>query len=71
MKLYRGSPQDHEDLIALWPRCTFSKPEAAAAAFHAAFPHAPEDDHLASYIEEIAAAAATEQSDQMPPPNSP
>jgi hypothetical protein len=70
MKLYRGSPQDHEDLISLWPRCAFADPAAATAAFHAAFPHAPEDDHLASYIGEIATAAATEQISDDPPTNS-
>ncbi len=70
MKLYRASPQDHEDLISLWPRCAFESSAAAAAAFGTAFPHAPDDEHLAGYIDEIATAAATEQGEQLPPTNS-
>lgn len=57
MKLYRASPQDHEDMILLWPSCGFESPGAAAEAFWRAYPHAPEDPHLADYVSEIATAA--------------
>ena len=70
MKLYRAFPQDYEDLVSLWPRCHFGSSASAATAFRAAFPHAPEDEHLTSFIEEIATAAAAEQVDQPPPTNS-
>lgn len=70
MKLYRALPQDYEDLVSLWPRCSFESAAAAATAFRAAFPHAPHDEHLAGYVDDIAAAAAAERGDQPPPPNS-
>lgn len=57
MKLYRVDAQDYEDLIMLWPLCRFTSPEEAAAQFHAAYPHAPEDPELASMIRDIASAA--------------
>ena len=70
MKLYRAFPQDYEDLVSLWPSCAFESPATAATAFRAAFPHAPEDEHLAGYVGEIALAAAAERDDQPPPTNS-
>lgn len=70
MKLYRGFPQDYEDLISLWPRCTFDSPASAARAFQAAFPHAPYDEHLAGYVHEIALAATAASGDEAPPTNS-
>ena len=54
MKLYRADPQDREDMINLWPLCTFTSPEQAAEVFHASYPHAPDDEHLAAYIGAIA-----------------
>ena len=53
MKLYRAQPQDREDLIALWPLCGFVDADEAARAFRDAYPHAPEDEYLASYIAEV------------------
>jgi hypothetical protein len=70
MKLYRAFPQDYEDLISLWPRCAFESPAAAARAFHAAFPHAPDDEYLAGYVHEIALAAAAASGDESPPTSS-
>lgn len=58
MKLYRADPQDREDLITLWPLCTFTDPVRAADAFRLAYPHAPEDKHLAYYITDVARDAA-------------
>ncbi|MCU0268474.1 MAG: hypothetical protein MUF83_07480 [Acidimicrobiales bacterium] len=61
MKLYRAAPHDREDLVALWPRCTFEDPDNAVEAFKRAYPHAPEDEHLAGYITEVAHDAEHEQ----------
>ncbi len=55
MKLYRAQPQDREDMVLLWPMCGFSSPEGAVEVFEAAYPHAPEDEHLVDYVREIAA----------------
>ncbi len=54
MKLYRSDPQDREDMVSLWPLCGFTSPDDAARAFRRSYPHAPEDEHLAGYIAEIA-----------------
>ena len=54
MKLYRADPQDREDLVSLWPLCSFADPDEAADAFMSAYPHAPEDEYLASYIADVA-----------------
>lgn len=58
MKLYRADPQDREDLIILWPLCTFTDLDDASNAYMLAYPHAPEDEHLAGFIAEIARDAA-------------
>jgi hypothetical protein len=50
MKLYRSDPQDREDMVDIWPMCSFESPDDAARAFRNAYPHAPEDEYLASYI---------------------
>jgi hypothetical protein len=52
-KLYRADPQDR-DLISLWPLCSFTDPDSAAAAFSSAYPHAPDDEYLAGYIAHVA-----------------
>ena len=59
MKLYRGTPQDHEDMVTLWSRCDFTDPADALAAYWRAYPHAPEDPYLLGYIEDIAAEATS------------
>ena len=55
MKLYaaRGSV-DHDDMVRLWPHCTFTTADQAVALYRQAYPHAPDDEHLASYVEQIA-----------------
>ena len=58
MKLYRADPQDREDLVSLWAMSAFDDPEAAAAAFRNAYPHAPDDAYLADYIADVAKDAA-------------
>jgi hypothetical protein len=55
MKLYRALPQDYEDMVLLWPQCGFTDAAAAADAFWRAYPHAPADEFLTSYIDGIAA----------------
>jgi hypothetical protein len=57
MKLLAARVSDFDDMIALWPRCTFRSPEEAVQRFVAAYPHAPEDPDLAEYVGRIAAAA--------------
>jgi hypothetical protein len=54
MKLYRADPQDREDLVTLWPLCSFGEPRRAVDAFARAYPHAPEDEYLVDYIAEVA-----------------
>lgn len=61
MKLYRASPPDREDLVALWPLCDFKDAHAAAEAFRSAYPHAYEDEQLAEFIAEIARDAVEDQ----------
>ncbi len=38
--------------------CGFAGPEEAVEAFEAAYPHAPEDEHLVEYVREIAQDAS-------------
>jgi hypothetical protein len=59
MKLYaaRGAI-DHDDMVRLWPRCSFESTEAAVALYWEAYPHALPDEHLGTYIDEIAHEAA-------------
>jgi hypothetical protein len=54
MKLYRADPQDREDMVLLWPMCGFAGPEDAVEAFEAAYPHAPDDEHLVDYVRQVA-----------------
>jgi hypothetical protein len=58
MKLYAARVSDHEDMVALWPSCSFDSPAEAAKGFARAYPHAPDDPGLANYITQIARAAA-------------
>jgi hypothetical protein len=58
MKLYRADPQDREDLVLLWPSCSFNDPDDAASAYRLAYPHASEDEHLAGYIADVARDAS-------------
>jgi len=59
MKLYRAHPQDREDLVTLWPLCSYANLLEAADAFTNAYPHAPEDECLAECITEVTRDAAT------------
>jgi hypothetical protein len=59
MKLYRVEAQDYEDLIRMWPQCSFASPADAAAQFQLAYPHAPDDPGLVAMIVDIESAAGS------------
>lgn len=61
MKLYRVDAQDYEDLITMWPRCTFASPADVAAQFQQAYPHAPDDPGLVHMIADIEKAAQSRE----------
>lgn len=50
MKLSAHRARDFDDLVALWPRCSFESPEDAARQYAAAYPHETEDEYLADFI---------------------
>jgi hypothetical protein len=60
MKLYRNDAQDFEDMITLWPLCSFDSPLVAVDAFIAVYPHAPRDEYLSSLITKIAEASSAD-----------
>lgn len=59
MKLQAARAVDYDDMIALWPRCSFSSPEAAVDAFEAAYPHEEQDLHLVDFVARIVRAASS------------
>ena len=59
MKLRAGRAQDHEDLVAIWPFAGLT-PEQAVADYWEAYPGAPDDEFLLSWVEQIAARAAND-----------
>ncbi|MEU4290172.1 hypothetical protein AB0E63_18285 [Kribbella sp. NPDC026596] len=54
MKLLAGRAPDHDDMVALWPRCGFSDARAAVDAYYLAYPFEEHDRHLAAYVQQIA-----------------
>ncbi len=46
-------PADFGDIEVLWEHCSYETPEAAAAAFHEAYPHLEVDEFLADHIRGI------------------
>jgi hypothetical protein len=65
MKLYASRAPDFDDMVALWPRCTYASASEAAERFVAAYPAAAPDPDLIPYIAsvvETAAFAAPQQS---------
>jgi hypothetical protein len=50
MKLFASRAADAEDVEVLWEHCSFETPEAAAEAFHLAYPHLEVDEYLADHI---------------------
>ncbi len=57
MKLYAARDRDLDDLRALWPLTGFGSPQQAAKQFWQAYPHAPEDPYLATFIASVAETA--------------
>lgn len=53
MKLNASRAADTDDLIALWPLCSFATPERAVDAFYEAYPHEERDPYLAESIRAI------------------
>jgi hypothetical protein len=54
MKLLAGRAPDHDDMIALWPRCGFADAQAAVDAYYAAYPFEEHDPYLVDYVQQIA-----------------
>jgi hypothetical protein len=50
MKLNASRAADTEDLIALWPLCSFGTPERAVDAFYEAYPYEERDPYLAQRV---------------------
>ncbi len=53
MKLYAGRARDLEDMVAIWSSTGFAHPVDAVQMFWLAYPHAPEDEFLLNYVEEV------------------
>ena len=53
MKVHAGRAVDADDLVRLWPQCSFGTPDAAAVAYAAAYPHEPPDLRLADWIASV------------------
>lgn len=53
MKLNASRATDTDDLVALWPLCSFGTPERAVDAFYEAYPHEERDPYLAQRIRAI------------------
>lgn len=56
MKLFaaRTRTRDHDDLVALWPRCGFDSAENAVELYRAAYPHEEKDPFLVAYVRGLA-----------------
>lgn len=54
MKLYAARATDRPDLIRLWPHAGFESVARAVERYWGAYPHAPDDEHLDIYINDIA-----------------
>jgi hypothetical protein len=57
MKMYRGLPNDHADMVTMWPHTGFTSAQDVVVAFWAAYPHAPVDPYPDQFVREIAARA--------------
>lgn len=58
MKLYSARTIDRPDMIKLWPLARFESAAAAVERYWDAYPHAPTDDFLKSFVASIADAAS-------------
>lgn len=57
MKLFASRTVDYDDLVALWPYCSFPSAEEATRRFYLAYPHETPDPYLASHVAGIASRA--------------
>jgi hypothetical protein len=57
MKMYRAHPNDVDDMVAIWAQTSFLTAAKVVEAFFAAYPHAPADEHLDSFVIGIAERA--------------
>jgi hypothetical protein len=48
MKLFAARAVDYDDMVALWPSCSFGSADDAVSRFHAAYPHVERDPHLST-----------------------
>jgi len=53
MKLLAGRAPDHDDMVALWPRCGFSDAQATVEAYCAAYPFEEHEFGRALRIPEV------------------
>lgn len=54
MKLFAARSGDYDDMVALWPSCSFGSAADAVSRFHAAYPHVERDPHLVDFVQGIA-----------------
>lgn len=57
MKAYAAREADLQDMVRLWPFCSFTSSDEAARRFSLAYPHAPDDPYLSTFFEDIARRA--------------
>jgi hypothetical protein len=57
MKLFAARARDQSDLVALWPHSGFASARQAVVAMYEAYPAAPDDPFLESFVEGIIAEA--------------
>lgn len=53
----RVRSSDVDDLITLWPHCAFTSAQDVVDQYYEAYPLATADEHLAEYVDMIAAAS--------------
>ena len=57
MKMYRAHPNDVDDMAKIWALTKFTAAQEVADAFFNAYPHAPDDPHLDTFVKGIAQRA--------------
>jgi len=58
MKLYAARAPDYDDMVRIWSSAGFGSAEEATALFFDAYPHAPEDEFLTNWVQQIADEAS-------------
>lgn len=57
MKLFAARTTDYNDMVALWPECSFATAVEVVDRYRAAYPHEANDPYLVEYVEQIIRAA--------------